>query len=170
MDIHVDSTGFLSWTDAENIGHRVRCAFGRGGIGEKSGEGDGITPLGQYPLRAVMVRADRVAMPHTDLPVSKIRQNDGWCDDPASPNYNTRITLPHSASHEELWRDDGLYDVVVEVGYNDDPVKAERGSAIFMHVARPGYEPTEGCVALAIDDLLRLLRSCNSVTRLSVNP
>ena len=165
MDIHVDGSGHLSWN-----GHRVRCALGRGGVAVKGGEGDGITPVGCFPLRRVMVRADRHEPPDTGLPLSVIEENHGWCDDPASPDYNTRITLPHEAGHEKLWRDDGLYDLVVEVGYNDAPIVPGRGSAIFLHIARPDYGPTEGCIALKLGDMLDLLRNCNGNDRLIIRP
>lgn len=169
MDILVDSTGFLTWNDAANTSRCMRCALGRGGVGRKAGEGDGVTPVGQFPLRGVMIRADRVLDLQTALPVSNIHKSDGWCDDPSSLDYNRRIELPHPASHEKLWRDDALYDVIVEVGYNDNPIKAGRGSAIFMHIARPGYEPTEGCIALARNDLVEILTACNSETRLVIS-
>lgn len=168
MDIIVDRSGYLSWVDREESEHRVRCALGRGGVGDKAGEGDGVTPVGSFPLRAVMVRTDKITLPETRLAVSKIMENDGWCDDPASPDYNTRISLPHPASHEKLNRKDGLYDVIVEVGYNDDPVVPGKGSAIFLHVARDDYGPTEGCVALKLDDLRELLKSCDAETRLVI--
>ncbi len=169
MDIFVDSSGFLTWKDSDDTDHRVRCALGRGGIGAKEGEGDGVTPTGCYPLRAVMIRSDRIALPQTGLPVSKICDTDGWCDDPESPDYNKRIRLPHPANYEELWRNDALYDVIVEIGYNDDPVVAGKGSAIFIHIARPGYTSTEGCVALALEDLLELLAGCDENSRLVIS-
>jgi len=133
-----------------------RCAIGRGGIGAKGGEGDGITPIGTFPVRRVLYRPDRVSL-RTKLPASAIAENDGWCDAPDDPNYNMPVKLPYAASHEHMWREDRLYDVVVVLGYNDDPVIAGKGSAIFLHVAQPDYGPTEGCVALALPDLLAVL-------------
>lgn len=91
------------------------------------------------------------------MPVEPIAPEDGWCDDPQDRAYNTLIRLPHAARHEDLWRRDPLYDVVGVLGWNDRPVERGRGSAIFLHVARPDYAPTEGCVALALADLLSLL-------------
>ena len=134
-----------------------RCAVGRGGVGQKLAEGDSITPVGVWPLRRVLYRADRIAAPRCVLPVAAIAQNDGWCDAPDDPRYNQIIKLPYPASAERLWRVDHLYDLVLVVGFNDAPVKAGRGSAIFVHLARPTYGPTQGCVALTREDLLQAL-------------
>ncbi|MBC8269640.1 MAG: L,D-transpeptidase family protein [Rhodospirillaceae bacterium] len=168
MEIFIDSHGFASWTDAAGASHKVRCALGRNGIGDKISEGDGHTPVGRFALRRVMVRSDRIPEVGTALPVSQLSKTDGWCDDPASADYNKPVTLPHPARHEELWRDDAVYDLIVEIGCNDDPVVPGKGSAIFMHVAKPDYTPTEGCVALALDDLLELLRVCDTSSVLVV--
>ena len=170
MDILVDRSAMLTWTDALGAAHTVPCALGRGGIAVKQGEGDGITPVGSFALLSVMVRDDRLALPETALGVSIINKNDGWCDDPTSPNYNSPITLPHSASHEKLCRDDALYDVIVDVDYNRTEPIPGKGSAIFIHVARPAYAPTEGCIALALNDLLELLKSCDDETQLVISP
>ncbi|MFC3125356.1 L,D-transpeptidase [Pseudoroseomonas globiformis] len=129
-------------------GRTWRCALGRGGVSPHKEEGDGATPLGLLPLRRVLYRADRGAAPACAVPVEPIAPNDGWCDDPASPAYNTMIRLPHEARHEELWRGDHVYDVIGVLGWNDRPVVRGRGSAIFLHLARPDYPPTEGCIAL----------------------
>ena len=133
------------------------CALGRGGIHHSKREGDGVTPAGVFPLRRVLYRPDRGGPPVTELPVTPISQGDGWCDDPTDPAYNTQVRLPYSAGTEQLWRDDHLYDLVVVIGHNDDPVVPGAGSAIFIHVAAPGYKPTEGCVALERPDLERLI-------------
>jgi L,D-peptidoglycan transpeptidase YkuD (ErfK/YbiS/YcfS/YnhG family) len=135
----------------------VRCAIGKGGRRPKLREGDGITPRGEWPVREVLYRADRMRRPRTALPVRVIRQIDGWCDAAQDRNYNRRVKLPYRASHERLWRDDRLYDVVVVLGYNDRPRSRGRGSAIFMHLAREGYRPTAGCIAMSRSDMLRLL-------------
>jgi L,D-peptidoglycan transpeptidase YkuD (ErfK/YbiS/YcfS/YnhG family) len=133
-----------------------RAAIGRSGIGDKRREGDGVTPLGTFPVRSLFYRADRMADPQTALSLSRILPGDGWCDAPDDPRYNRWVREPYAASHESLWRDDALYDLIVVLGFNDDPVVAGRGSAIFLHVARPDYGPTEGCIALAKGDLLAL--------------
>jgi L,D-peptidoglycan transpeptidase YkuD (ErfK/YbiS/YcfS/YnhG family) len=133
------------------------CALGRAGSRVRKREGDGATPVGLWKLRAVLYRSDRVRRPRTPLPVRTIGPHDGWCDAPADRNYNRRVSHPYSASAERLWRADELYDIVVVLDYNIRPRVCGRGSAIFIHVAKPGYAPTEGCIALSRERLLRLL-------------
>lgn len=145
--------GYLTMPD----GARMRCAIGRGGYALDKREGDGATPIGIWPFRLVYYRPDRGPAPKTGLEVRPLSKNDGWCDAPDDPAYNRPVTLPYPASHEEMWRDDHLYDIVIVLGHNDDPPVPGRGSAIFMHVARDGYEPTEGCVALKRQDLEHVL-------------
>ncbi len=139
---------------------RFRCALGRCGIKALKREGDGATPAGILPLRCVLYRPDRLNRPRTALPVRALRPIDGWCDAPGDANYNRPVRSAYGASHEQLWREDGLYDLIVVLGHNDAPRKARCGSAIFMHVARDGYVPTEGCIALARNDLSKLLPMC----------
>jgi L,D-peptidoglycan transpeptidase YkuD (ErfK/YbiS/YcfS/YnhG family) len=138
---------------------QVRCALGRSGVkaAQDKREGDGASPIGRWPIRRVMWRADKLTAPVTSLPLSPVRQADGWCDGADDPRYNQPVTHPYSASAEHLWRDDDVYDVIVILGHNDSPVVAGMGSAIFLHVARPDFSPTQGCVALALSDLLALL-------------
>jgi L,D-peptidoglycan transpeptidase YkuD (ErfK/YbiS/YcfS/YnhG family) len=166
MDIRVKNQGeghYAEW----GAGAR-RCAVGRGGIAEKLREGDGVTPIGRWPLRRILYRADRVARPQCVLPVTSIGPHDGWCEAPDDPDYNRPVRLPHRATAEAMWRDDHLYDVVAVVGYNDAPVIAGRGSAIFLHLARAEFTPTAGCVALALPDLLDALTQLKPDDRLIV--
>jgi L,D-peptidoglycan transpeptidase YkuD (ErfK/YbiS/YcfS/YnhG family) len=144
--------GSLIWR-----GQTLRCAVGKGGVRIEKQEGDGATPAGLLPLRRILYRADRVQPPRCPMPIEPIARTDGWCDDPTHRDYNRFVHLPNDAHHEELWRQDEIYDVVAVLGWNDQPVVKGRGSAIFLHVARPDYAPTEGCVALARTDLTRLL-------------
>ena len=134
-----------------------RCALGKGGISAAKREGDGATPVGCFAFRRVLYRPDRSGPPATGLPVGPIDEADGWCDDPADAAYNQPVRLPFAPSHERLWRDDHLYDLIVIIGHNDSPPVPFRGSAVFMHLARPGWTPTEGCIALARPDLETLL-------------
>jgi len=163
MTIIVTADGFISQNDL-----RFRCALGRQGIGWKHCEGDGLTPIGDFYLGRLFWRADRIEQPITQLPCVKIAENMGWCDDPDHADYNTLITLPHTARHEKLWRDEAVYDVIIEILFNCKPIQKGRGSAIFMHVAQSNYGSTEGCVALALPDLLTLARSCNTRTKLNI--
>ena len=114
-------------------------------------------------------RKDKVRRPRTKLPIRIIRPDDLWCDDPVDRNYNRAVRAPYPASHEKMWRADGVYDLVVELGWNDRPRIKGRGSAIFMHVARPGFLPTEGCVALRRADLERLLPWLGPETRVVID-
>src|SRR5262245_65365146 len=140
------------------LAHDVRrAALGRGSIRALKREGDGATPLGRFPIRQVFYRADRGMRPRTKLPIHAIRADDGWCDDPADRNYNRLIKLPSRRSAEGLKRADPLYDLVLVLGYYDRPRVPGRGSAIFVHLARPGFTPTEGCIALSRRDLTMLL-------------
>ena len=135
------------------------CLVGKSGIvdaGSKR-EGDGATPAGTWPLREVLYRADRLDPPDTSLRTGAILETDGWCDDPDVADYNRRVSLPFTGSHERLWRGDGVYDVIVPLGYNDDPPEAGRGSAIFLHCLEEGRGHTEGCVAIGRQALLDLL-------------
>jgi len=134
-------------------------------------EGDGGTPQGCFYLRELRYRADRIAQPDTNLPAYPIRIEDGWSDDPADGDYNRLVSLPHSTRSETLMREDGLYDALVVIGYNDDPVVPGAGSAIFLHVAKgkPGtFEPTAGCVALPLEDLQRVLTRCGPSTQIDI--
>jgi L,D-peptidoglycan transpeptidase YkuD (ErfK/YbiS/YcfS/YnhG family) len=152
MEAIVHPRGSLIWRD-----RILHCALGKGGVRTDKEEGDGTTPAGLLPLRRIFYRADRVAPPRCAMPIEPIAPSDGWCDDPTDRDYNRFVHLPHEARHEELWRRDEIYDVIAVLGWNDAPVVKGRGSAIFLHVVRPNYAPTEGCVALVLPDLTRLL-------------
>ena len=138
-------------------GLSLRAAHGRGGIIAHKREGDGGTPVGLLRLVRVLYRADRLAPPRCIVPLEPISPSDGWCDDPADAAYNKPVRLPCPASHEELWRADGVYDVIGVLDWNLAPIVPGCGSAIFFHVATLDYAPTAGCVALALPDVLAAL-------------
>jgi L,D-peptidoglycan transpeptidase YkuD (ErfK/YbiS/YcfS/YnhG family) len=163
-DLHVGPDAILVWR-----GRRYRVALGRTGIRADKREGDGATPAGRFPLRRVWYRADRLPAPATGLETRALRPADGWCSTPGHGDYNRPVALPHDGEVDPLWLEDGRCDVVVEIGYNDDPPVAGRGSAIFLHVARDGLGPTAGCVALSLDDLLEVLGDVAAHTRLCVH-
>lgn len=146
------------------------CSLGRSGVvpAERKCEGDGASPAGRWVMRHVFYRPDRETPPATGLPLVPLRKDDGWCDDPASVLYNRPVSLPFARSHERLWREDGLYDLIVVLGHNDDPPVAGLGSAIFVHVRAPDGGPTEGCVALARGDLIDLLAQARPGDRIEI--
>lgn len=151
-------------------GLRLPCALGRTGMRAVKREGDGATPVGRWRLAAVRYRADRLLRPRTRLPVQPIRPADGWCDAADDRNYNRPVRHPYPVSAEVMWRPDSLYDIVVILDCNMCPRIRGRGSAIFMHLARPGYAPTAGCVALGERNLRLLLARAGRTTALLVRP
>lgn len=165
MLIRLTSGPLLCWP-----GHEAPAAIGAGGIvpADTKTEGDGTTPAGLWRLRRVLYRADRVERPDTILPVRAIQPDDGWCDDPEDPAYNRPVRLPFGASCEELWRADHVYDLIVVLDHNDHPPVPGKGSAVFMHLARPGFPSTRGCVAITEDDLRMLLAAAGPKTRLEI--
>ena len=153
----------LTWCDQTH-----RCAIGHAGISQNKREGDGTTPVGCFALRRVLYRSDRIAPPQTALSVDAIKKTDGWCDNSEDSNYNRLVTLPYTGSYERLWREDALYDLIVVLGFNDEPPTPGAGSAVFLHVADSLFTPTGGCIALARDTLIALLTHCTPGDRLCV--
>lgn len=142
----------------------IPVSLGRSGILANKREGDGATPRGRFRLKQLWWRADRLTRPRTALPVRKIGPADAWSEDPADRRYNRPVTRKPGEPGDRLMRDDGLYDLIIEIGHNDRPRVAGRGSAVFIHVARAGFGPTAGCVALRRNDLLRLLERLSART------
>jgi L,D-peptidoglycan transpeptidase YkuD (ErfK/YbiS/YcfS/YnhG family) len=160
----VYSDGVAKWGVTQ-----FRCALGRNGVSRQKREGDYTTPAGSWPFRQLLYRADRLRRPLTPLPLRRLDPADGWSDQPDDLQYNRLVKLPRAAHAEQLWRNDHVYDLIVPVGYNDDPVAPGAGSAVFIHVARPTFSPTAGCVAFAIQDLLTILSTATTLTRLIVH-
>ena len=136
-----------------------KCSIGLSGVSDSKKENDGTTPAGKYKIRSVLYRADKVTRPVTLLDAEPIKTNDVWCDNPQKREYNRKVKYSNDFTTEKLWREDNLYDLIVVIGYNDDPVIAGKGSAIFMHVAKPDYETTRGCIALKLADLYQILKT-----------
>jgi L,D-peptidoglycan transpeptidase YkuD (ErfK/YbiS/YcfS/YnhG family) len=143
-------------------------ALGRGGIKANKREGDGGTPRGHFRLRRLWWRAERHPRPATFLPVQRIGPDDGWSEDPSDRHYNQPIKVPDGSNADRLARTDHLYDFIIELDHNTRPRIAGRGSAVFIHVARPHFAPTAGCVALRIDTLRRLLGRLGPRTKIVV--
>jgi L,D-peptidoglycan transpeptidase YkuD (ErfK/YbiS/YcfS/YnhG family) len=143
-------------------------ALGRGGILANKREGDGGTPRGTYQLLRLWWRADRDPRPVTALPVRRITSEDAWCEDPADRRYNQAIRMTAGSPGDRLRRDDHLYDFIIEIDHNTRPRTSGRGSAVFIHIARPGMTPTAGCVAMPKPRLKNLLRHLGPKTRIEI--
>jgi L,D-peptidoglycan transpeptidase YkuD (ErfK/YbiS/YcfS/YnhG family) len=143
-------------------------ALGRGGVKANKREGDGATPRGTFRLKRLWWRAERHARPATLLPAQRIKPDDGWCEDPSDRHYNRPVKVPPQAEADRLARADALYDFIVEIDHNTRPRVAGRGSAVFIHVARPRFASTAGCVALELRSLRRLLARVDPRTKLVV--
>jgi L,D-peptidoglycan transpeptidase YkuD (ErfK/YbiS/YcfS/YnhG family) len=161
----VYQAGRLTWP-----GGSARAVCGHGGVRADKREGDGASPQGIFPLVASYYRPDRIAPPRTGLKLTALCPQHGWVDDPGDPLYNRPVLLPYPARHEFMWREDGLYDIVVVIGYNTDPPIAGLGSAIFLHVARPDFAPTEGCIAIERDVLAGLLARLGPGSTIAIRP
>lgn len=146
----------------------MQVALGRGGIKASKREGDGGTPAGRFHPVRLWWRRDRLPRPRTLLPVRGIGGNDAWCEDPADRRYNRQFRRSANEPGDRLRRNDNLYDMIIEIDHNTRPRVAGRGSAVFIHVARPGFAPTAGCVALRPRDLKTLLSHINSKTRILI--
>lgn len=149
-------------------GRHLPVALGRGGIRANKREGDGATPRGRFRLVRLWWRVDRMPRPPTRLPSRPITRLDGWCEQPTDRRYNRPIRLAPGGTGDRLWREDHLYDLVIELDHNTRPRIAGRGSAVFLHVAREGLRPTAGCIAFAAPALRRLLVRLGPGTRITI--
>ena len=147
---------------------KVKCAIGKKGIGIKKKEGDLITPTGQFKIKYILYRKERVKI-STKLKKIIIKKNMGWCDDPKSNDYNKLVKLPFAYSHEKLFRKDNIYDIILVLNYNMSPVKKNKGSAIFIHIAKKDFKKTEGCVAIRKPSLIKLVKEMNSNTKVKIS-
>ena len=147
---------------------KVKCAIGKKGIGIKKKEGDLITPTGQFKIKYILYRKERVKI-STKLKKIIIKKNMGWCDDPKSNDYNKLVKLPFAYSHEKLFRKDNIYDIILVLNYNMNPVKKNKGSAIFIHIAKKNFKKTEGCVAIRKPSLIKLVKEMNSNTKVKIS-
>jgi L,D-peptidoglycan transpeptidase YkuD (ErfK/YbiS/YcfS/YnhG family) len=163
-------TIFVERPDLMRVGEReLRCAIGANGFSNSTFEGSKTTPVGLYALRAGYYRPDIfLTAPQSSIPLSPIKPDDGWCDAPSHPRYNLPVKLPFDGSHERLWRDDKTYDIIIPIGYNDDPIVSGKGSAIFFHIAQPDFRPTLGCVAISLADMVALLPHISTNTKIKI--
>ena len=162
--IIVKKSGYLKY---KNL--KFRCALGKAGVKKKIIEGDNITPKGTFKIIKIYYRPDKIKKIKTLIKKIKIKKNMGWCDDPNSDFYNKQIKLPTKLSHEKLYRNDNLYDLIAVLNYNTNPIIKNKGSAIFMHIGKDSYKKTKGCIALKKEDLLKIISKIKKNTKIKIN-
>tara|TARA_B100001057_G_scaffold459067_1_gene508898 strand:+ start:1743 stop:2240 length:498 start_codon:yes stop_codon:yes gene_type:complete len=149
--------------------YKVKCAIGKRGIGDKKKEGDLITPKGQFKVKYILYRNDRVKF-STKLKKKIIKKNMGWCNDPKSKEYNKSVKLPFNFNYEKLYKKENIYDIILVINYNMNPIKRNKGSAIFIHIAKKNYKKTEGCIAIKKRELLKIVKEIKSNTKIKIFP
>ena len=162
--IYINKSGYLKY---KNL--KFRCALGKAGIGKKIKEGDNITPKGTYKIIKIYYRKDRIKELVSQIKLIKIKKNIGWCDDPKSKKYNQLIYLLTKYSHEKLYRRDNIYDLILVLNYNIKPIIKNKGSAIFIHIARKNYKKTAGCIALEKNNLIKLVLKIQKHTKIKIS-
>jgi L,D-peptidoglycan transpeptidase YkuD (ErfK/YbiS/YcfS/YnhG family) len=162
--IIIKKTGYLQY---KNL--KFRCAVGKAGIKKKEKEGDNVTPRGIFKITRMYYRPDRIKNIVTEIKKTKIIKNMAWCDDPSSILYNQQIKLPNKFNHEKLYRNDDLYDLILVLNYNTNPIIKNKGSAIFVHIAKKNYKKTKGCIALKKKHLIELIYKIKKNTKIKIN-
>jgi L,D-peptidoglycan transpeptidase YkuD (ErfK/YbiS/YcfS/YnhG family) len=162
--IIIKKSGYLEY---KNL--KFRCALGKAGIKKKKKEGDNITPKGVFKIIRVYYRRDKIKNITTLVKKKEIKKNIGWCDDPVCNSYNKEISLPSKFGHEKFYRKDNLYDLILVLNYNINPIIKNKGSAIFIHIAKKKYKPTAGCIALKKEDLVELLKNIKKNTKVKIH-
>ena len=162
--IIIKKSGYLQY---KNL--KFRCALGKAGIKKKEKEGDNVTPKGTFKITKMYYRPDKIKNITSLVKKIKIKNNMGWCDDPSSNLYNRQIKLPNKFSHEKLYRKDNLYDLILVLNYNVNPIIKNKGSAIFIHIAKKNYKKTKGCIALKKKHLIKLISKIKKNTKIKIN-
>ena len=161
--IIINKSGYLKYQDL-----KFKCALGKHGINKKKKEGDKITPKWTYKIVNIYYRKDRIKKISSKLKLIKIKKNMGWCDDPNNKNYNQLIKIPSKYSYERLFRKENIYDLIIVLNYNMNPVIKDKGSAIFIHIAKKRFQPTEGCIAISKKNLLYLIKNISKNTKIKI--
>ena len=147
--------------------YKAKCSIGKRGIGLKKREGDLITPKGKYKIKYILYRKDRIKF-QSKIRKVVIKKNMGWCDDSNSKQYNKLIKLPSNYKYEKLYKKENVYDIIIVLNYNMNPVIKNKGSAIFIHVAKKNYKKTEGCIAVKKVDLLKIAKNLKKNTTILI--
>ena len=162
--IIINKSGYLKY---KNL--KFKCALGKSGIGKKKIEGDNITPKGTFKIIKIYYRKDKITKINSAFKLIEIKKNMGWCDDPKSKKYNQLIKLPSKYRHEKLFRNDRIYDLILVLDYNMNPIIKNKGSAIFIHIAKNNYCKTKGCIALKREDLIEIVSKIKRETKIIIN-
>ena len=162
--IIVKKSGYLKY---KNL--KFRCALGKAGVKKKTIEGDNITPKGIFKIIKIYYRPDKIKKIKTVIKKIKIRKDMGWCDDPKSRFYNQQIKLPTKYGHEKLYRSDNLYDLIVVLNYNMNPIIKNKGSAIFLHIVKNSNKQTKGCIGLKKEHLIKIISKIKKNTKIEIN-
>ena len=149
--------------------YKLRCSIGKRGISINKKEGDKKTPKGKFKLKYILYRKDRIPNLKTKLKKIEIKKKMAWCDDPSSKHYNKIVNYPFRYSIEKLWRKDNIYDVIIIIDYNLNPVIKNKGSAIFLHIAKQGYKPTNSCISVSKKNIKIIAFEINKKTKLKIN-
>ena len=160
----INKFGYLKYKDL-----KFRCALGKSGVGKKKIEGDNITPQGTYRVVKIYYRKDRIKKISSKFKLIKIKKNMGWCDDPKSNQYNQLINLPSNFNNEKFYRKDSIYDLILVLNYNMNPIVKNKGSGIFIHVSKRNYKKTAGCIALKKTHLIQLVKKIKKETKIIIN-
>ena len=150
------------------LNYKIKCSIGKNGITKNKQEGDLKTPSGIFSLKKIFYRKDRIKLFKTTLKKNYIKKSIGWCDDPNSEHYNKEIKFPFNGSAEKLWRKDNIYDLIIILNYNFNPIIKNKGSAIFLHICKKNYAPTKGCVAINKKDMMNLIINIKKNTKLII--
>ena len=162
--IIINKYGYLKYKDL-----KFKCALGKSGVGKKKIEGDNITPQGIYKIIKIYYRKDRIKKISSKFKLIKIKKNMGWCDDPKSNKYNQLINLPSDFNHEKFYRRDSVYDLILVLNYNMNPIVKGKGSGIFIHISKRNYKKTAGCIALKKSHLIQLVKKIERRTKIIIN-
>ena len=162
--IIINKSSYLKYKDL-----KFKCALGKSGIGNKKIEGDNITPKGNFKIIKIYYRKDRLKKLSSKFTLTEITKDMGWCDDPKSKKYNQLIKLPTNYSHENLYRKDNIYDLILVLNYNMKPTIKNKGSAIFIHITKKNYQSTKGCIALKKNNIVKLISKIDKNIKIKIS-
>ena len=168
MNIYVIQTSKKNIAQVFFKEKKFECFVGKNGIGKKTREGDFITPKGSFKMKKIYFREERINLVQSGIPLKKIKKTYSWCVDPKNKNYNNFLQKPLNCEYENLYRNDNLYDIIIVLDYNINPIKKYKGSAIFVHCSEKNRKFTEGCIAINKNIILKIIREITPCSRLII--